>query len=322
VIVLFLLLAQAEPENDLGRGPLHMTSLSPFQSFRPGFTPRPPSDLPEGTWELRISESWANLWAFNEDDILIDMEILHTNVAIGLGLGEGVRADLEVESGSRFGGFMDRLIDNVHRIVGAETRHREEFDRNDFALDLQGRDGRPSARLRNRDRGIYTTSLVGTLQWTFSDGGPGRPALSAALSLRSDVGPSDGLHGGSPVDVALSLSAAERWGPLILSASVMVAWYGEERFQHIDLEPLQMAGLVAVEWPFHKRASLLLQYLMSQGVAEDWLDFSRPSHEIVLGFKIDIRKLGAVLEIGGLENLGIPDNSPDFGLHAGLTFRF
>ncbi len=318
--VLLCVLLQAEPEDDIGRGPLHMTSLSPFQSFRPGFTPRPPSNLAEGRWEARITESWANLWAFNEDDLLIDMEILHSSFSVGCGLGSGLRADLDLVCGMRFGGIMDGLIDGVHELLGAETRHREEFDQGDFALDLQGREGRPSATLSNRDRGIYTQTLVGTLQWTAWEGGAGRPALSAAVSLRADVGPNDGLHGGAPVDVAVSLSASERWGPFLLSASVMAAWYGGERFQDIQLEPVQVVGLAAVELPVHKRASLLLQYLVSQGMAVDWLDFSRPSHEIMLGFKLDIR--GSVFEFGLLENVGIPDNSPDFGVHAGLSVRF
>ena len=121
---------------DLGRGPLHMTSLSPFQTLRSGLTPRPPSVLPEGTWEARLTESWANLWAYNEDDILIDMEILHSNFALGCGLGQGWRADLELEMSSRFGGSMDGLINSVHDLLGAETRHREDFPNDDFQFDL------------------------------------------------------------------------------------------------------------------------------------------------------------------------------------------
>ncbi len=319
--VLLCLLAQVETPNDIGRGPLHMTSMSPFQTLRSGFTPSPPSHLAEGDCELRVTESWANLWALNENDILIDMEILHTNIALGRGLGAGFRADVELEASSRFGGSMDGMINGVHDILGAETRHREEFSNDDFAMSLQGRDGRPSARLSNRDRGVFSRSLVGTLQWTFSDGGPGRPALSAAVSFRTDLGRNPDLRGGSPVDAALAFSAAERWGPFLCSASVQTAWYGSERFQDIPLEPIQTVGLAAIEWPFHRKVSLLLQYLLCQGAAEDWRDLSKPSHEILLGVKAEIGSR-TVFEAGLLENLAIPDNSPDFGFHMGLSYRF
>ncbi len=321
MILLALALLLQEPVDDLGRGPLHMTSLSPFQTLRSGLTPRPPSVLPEGTWEARVTESWANLWAYNEDDILIDMEILHSNLALGLGFGNGWRADLELELSSRFGGSMDGLINSVHNLLGAETRHREDFPNDDFQFDLEGHGERPSASLSNSDRGLFSNSLVGTVQWTFSEGGPGRPALSAALSLRADLGPNRDLRGGSPMDLGLSFSAAERAGPFLLSASLLVAWYGTETFQDIPLRQIQTSGLAAVEWPFHASASLLLQYLLSEGIAEDWMDFSRPSHEILFGLKAELGS-GALCEVGLLENLAIPDNSPDFGIHAGCSIRF
>ena len=70
-----------------------------------------------------------------------------------------------------------------------------------------------------------------------------------------------------------------------------------------------------------RKVSLLLQYMLCQGAAEDWRDLSKPSHEILLGVKAEIGSR-TVFEAGLLENLGIPDNSPDFGFHAGLSYRF
>jgi hypothetical protein len=322
ILLLLGLLQDIVPDDDIGRGPLHMTSLSPFQIFRPGFVPRAPSELPEGQWEARLTESWANLWAFNEDDLLVDMEVLHSNLGLAVGLGQGWMLELEYENAARFGGFMDSMINSVHDFLGAETRHREDFEEDDFQFVLDGRGDRPSAQLSNRDRGMFVQCFVGTVQWTFSDGGPGRPALAAWLSLRAEIVPNEDLRGGSPVDVAVGLSGAESWGPVILTVATLVAWYGTETFQDIPLEQVQVAGLASVEWPFHKRISMLLQYLCTQGVAEDWLDFSKPSHEIMLGFKIDLNRARTRFEIGALENLAIPDNSPDFGLHAGLSFGF
>ncbi|HEX7901374.1 MAG TPA: DUF3187 family protein [Planctomycetota bacterium] len=321
-MTLALLLAlQAEPDDDLGRGPLHMTSQSPFQTLRPGFTPRPPASLPDDLWEIRITESWANIWAFNEDDYIIDMEVLHSNLAVARSLSGGWRFEVELEISARSGGGMDRLINQVHDNVGAEERHRNEFPKNGFMLNLMGRDGRPSGQLSNADRGFFAHAMVGTAQWTFSKGGPGRPALSTSVSFRVELGSNDDLSGGSPVDVAWSLSGAERLGPVIVSLSGVVSWFGKEYFGDIPLEPVQVAGLLAFEWPLHEDLSVVLQYLASQGAAEDWLDFSKPSHEIMLGIRAGVGET-VEFEIGLLENVGIPDNSPDFGFHAGLSIRF
>lgn len=320
-MLLVALLLQAEPEDDLGRGPLHIISLSPFQTLRAGFIPRAPVSFPEDRWEVRITESWANIWAFNEDDYLIDMEVLHSNLGVARSLGDGFRAEVELELSARAGGFMDPMINNFHDFIGAKTRHREDFEENDFMLNLEGREGRASANLGNEDRGFFARAVVSTLHWTFCKGGPGAPALATSLSFRVELGSNDELQGGSPVDVAWSLSAAERLGPFIISLSAVVAWYGTEEFVDIPLEPVQVSGLLAFELPVHEDLSIVLQYLVSEGSAKDWLDFSRPSHEIVLGFRAGVGER-VDFEFGMLENVGIPDNSPDFGFHAGLAWRF
>lgn len=323
MLLLALLLQQSVPlEDDIGRGPLHMTSQSPFQTLRPGFTPRAPSNLPDHTWELRLTENWANLWAFNEDDYIIDMEVLHSNLTLSRALGKGLRFDVELEVSARSGGGMDKLINNVHDAIGAEDRHREDFSENDFQLNLQDNGlGRGSATLSNKDRGFFASAAIGTLHWTFSKGGKGKPALSTALSFRVELGDTEELKGGSPVDIGWSLSISERYGPLIVSLSGVVAWFGTEWFEEIPLEPVLVSGLLAIELPLHDDLSLVLQYLCSQGAAKDWEDFSRPSHEILLGFRAGVGER-VDFEFGLIENVGIPNNSPDFAFHAGLAYRF
>ena len=322
MFLLALLLQLAPLEDDIGRGPLHMTSQSPFQTLRPGFTPRAPSNLPDHTWELRLTESWANLWAYNENDYIIDMEVLHSNLTLSRALGSGLRFDVELEVSARAGGEMDSMINSVHDALGAEERHRDEFPEDDFQLNmLDNGEGRGSAMLSNRDRGFFASAAIGTLHWTFSKGGKGTPALSTALSFRVELGNTEELRGGSPVDVGWSVSMSERYGPLIVSLSGIVAWFGTEWFEEIPLEPVLATGLLAIELPLHEDLSLLFQYLCSQGAAKDWEDFSRPSHEIMLGFRAGVGRR-VDFEFGLLENIGIPNNSPDFGFHAGLAYRF
>jgi hypothetical protein len=50
-------------------------------------------------------------------------------------------------------------------------------------------------------------------------------------------------------------------------------------------------------------------------------DFSRPSNEIVAGFKWEPRR-GLLVELGIVENIVNFSNSPDFGIHAGLSLRW
>jgi nucleoside-diphosphate-sugar epimerase len=56
-------------------------------------------------------------------------------------------------------------------------------------------------------------------------------------------------------------------------------------------------------------------------VAKDLGDFSQNSNEITLGWKWELADR-TVFEFGLIENILNFNNSPDFGVHAGLTFRF
>jgi hypothetical protein len=76
-----------------------------------------------------------------------------------------------------------------------------------------------------------------------------------------------------------------------------------------------------MEWRFTPWMSLLIQYLVSEGVAEDLGEISKPSHEVTLGWKGEVKK-GTVVEVGLIENVITYGNSPDFGIHLGVKHRF
>lgn len=313
-------LAQEESpgEPDIGRGPLYMSSLSPFQSMRLGLAPRTPELLPEGRLRYRNAVDWVNLWAFNEDDLLVDFEIFQGDSALAMGLGDGWLFEVGIKGAARFGGAMDPLIIDFHDTVHAEQRHRDDFEEGDFQMNLEGRDGRPSATLGKGDRGIHHSSARVTIEKVLWSGTDDDFVVSGAFTLQRDLAPNRDLKGGLPVDPVISIGAAKGLGDVFLYASVQGAWLGREEFHGIDLRPAHFAGLAAVEWRWTPDLSMIFQYLISQGAAEDWLEFSDPSHEVLLGWKIEVVP-GAVFEMGLIENLVIPDNSPDFGFHVGVT---
>ena len=74
------------------------------------------------------------------------------------------------------------------------------------------------------------------------------------------------------------------------------------------------------EWRFRSWNALLLQYLVTEGLVDDFGPFSETSHEITLGYKRELRPR-SVFEIGMIENLFTFDNSPDFGIHLALIYR-
>ncbi len=307
--------------SNVGYGPLRIPSQSPFQALRFGLLPRTPSTLAEGSFELGLTESWTNVWARDEGDHVVDFEMLQTSLSAAYGVSDVLDVELGFVQRSRFGGVMDGFIQNFHDAFSIDQGGRDEVPRGDFALDINGKDGQPGATLTKGDRGSFTESLLMTVQHNVTCGTETLPAFAYALTIRSELGDQEDLKNAEPIDLTASVSSSKRFGDVYGYVSVGLAWFGKEQFQGIELRTTQLSGLAALEWQFMAGASFVVQYLVSEGVAEDLGEFSDPSHEVTFGLKAEVATM-TVLEIGIIENIVTSDNSPDFGLHAGLVWRF
>jgi hypothetical protein len=94
-----------------------------------------------------------------------------------------------------------------------------------------------------------------------------------------------------------------------------------DTFRGIPLTDTQWTALVAGEWRFAARMSLVVQWLSTEGLIPGFDPFSANSDEIALGWKWELRERG-ILEAGVIENFVSFDNTPDVGLHVGFTQRF
>lgn len=297
-------------------GPLQMQTLSPFSSFRPGFAPRAASSLPPGGIEFRQSDTWADVWALNEHDWRIDYEAVRSNISLAYGLSDYALLELDVQSIDRLPGRLDRLIVSFHETVGAEQRHRDEYPRGDLHFEIE--DG-PGVFLSEEELRTPSQAMTLTLECRTGTLAAERSVLSGFVSLRRGFGGVIGQEG--PADLAVGASWARRFGDFTAYAAMSFAWYGDEELASLELRSTQWAGLGAVEWKCSNRVSIVFQYLLTEGVLERPRPFARPSSEVALGLKY-LLKPGVLLEIAAVENLIIPDNSPDFGVHGGLTVRW
>ena len=304
----------------VGYGPLDLPSQSPIQALRLGLSPRTPSTLGRGQIEARFRATWVNLWAPEEPDFRFDYEQLQTNIGLAYGLSDTLQIELGFETRSRFGGEMDSFIQEFHDLFNIDQNGRDEVPRGDFTFDIGPSKGNPGLSLTDSDKGIYATSLLFTLQHNVTCGTEKLPAIAYAVTVRTELKNED-LEGGSPLDVGLWLSASQRYGTLYLYGTLGYTRFGRDSFRTVELRDDQFSGLVAIEWRFKPRASLIAQYLLTEGVAESLGDLSSPSNEITLGAKWEVVN-GTVLEFGLVENVITLGNSPDFGIHFGITSRF
>jgi thiol-disulfide isomerase/thioredoxin len=304
----------------VGYGPLDLPSQSPFQALRLGLSPRTPSTLGRRQIEARFRATWVNLWAPENPDFVFDYEQIQTNIGLAYGLSDTLQFELGFETRSRFGGTMDSFIQEFHDLFDIDQNGRDEVPRGDFTFDIGPSNGNPGFSLTEDDKGIYATNLLFTLQHNVTCGTEKLPAFAYAFTVRTELKNED-LEGGSPLDIGAWLSASQRFGTCYFYGTLGYTLFGRDNFRTVELRDDQLSALLAFEWRFKPRASLMVQYLFTEGVAEDLGDLSSPSHEITLGAKWEVIQ-GTVLEFGLIENVITLGNSPDFGIHFGITSRF
>ncbi len=308
----------------VGYGPLNLYSQSPFQALRLVIRPRTPSTLGKGQDEFRATATWVNIWANGqdkaEDSFLLDYEMLQTVLAFAHGITDTVQIEVEAQQRDRFGGAMDGLVQEFHDLFGIDQNGRDEVPRNQFTIDLNPRGG-PGISLDSSDRGTFTRSVQVTIQHNVTCGTAKAPAFSYSVTSRIETADAGDLGGGGDVDFGASIALSRRVKRFYFYGTFGYAWFGRDEFRGLELEQTQYTVMAAVEWRFKAEQSLLLQYLLTEGVASDFGEFSKESHEITLGWKWEAWP-NTVIEAGLVENIISFDNSPDFGFHFGFTRRF
>ena len=97
-------------------------------------------------------------------------------------------------------------------------------------------------------------------------------------------------------------------------------WVGADRFAFLDFVSSYLSVGAAAELERRKR-SYYLQLLITDGVVKELWRFSEPSYEYQLGLKQDLSANGT-FELAVIQSMLNFINAPDFGVRAGVAFRF
>jgi hypothetical protein len=303
----------------VGYGPLSLPSQAPGQLLRLGLHPRTPSTLARGQFELNWTESFANIWGYEENQYRLDYLTLNSTLALAYGLSDQVGIELAFGNLIRTNSFLDPITTGFHDLFGFGAAGRDEFPEGENVIEFLQEDG---TQYHDTSSGSDATNLALSLQHTLTCGTDVWPALAYSITGRWDAGGNADLEGPSPFSVGLSLSAARRLGDDFYAyLGGGYVWHGQDEARGVHLKDEQWNAFVALEWRYKANRSFVVQYLASEGVAVEVEPFSESSNEIDLGWKWEFEP-GTVFEIGLIENLIEFDNSPDFGVHFGLRHRF
>jgi hypothetical protein len=302
---------------NVGYGPLQLASQSPMQSFRLGIPGSMPSSLAQGGWEVRETTAWSKIWG-QTDQYLLDYESVSTTHALAYGVTDDLQVELGVVEVARFGGSLDGFVRGFHKTFGIAQDGRDQFPIGAYHFEVRGRNGAAVAVPEDRTNSS-TEYLYFSVHRTLTAGSDFFPALSVSLSVKGDLRESRDVSG-SGIEGAGSISLAKKLGDFYAYVSIGMGEFGSEEFHGLGMRPRGMSVLAAVEWTVTDNASIVFQQLRSEGALRGYGHLSAASTEISLGIKVEAAA-GVVFELGVIENIIVFDNSPDFGLHFGLTLR-
>lgn len=309
---------QLQSTDNSGMGILQIRSQAIGQSLRLTMPMLIPGDIVKG-WRTYAGFSWTNVWA-NDYSFVLDYEMLDILAGVGYGFNDRWGLAAIVDNRSYFGGAMDSLIEEFH---------------NEFSIDQDGRDKAPRGRsvalrkdpvtgqtdeISAGDMNNTGLSLLvncnlfqGSATWpSVNVYGVVRHALSPAKVFSRTGGLDWGLGAG------LSKRWYDRWYTYIVLGYTIYQDRGKTTTGDVEFEDRQISGLGALAWQYSPDVTLIAQYLYTSTGIKNIISLNQPSHEVHLGCKWHVGS-SYTLEAAIIENIITMDNSPDFGLHLGVS---
>jgi hypothetical protein len=304
----------------IAKGPLQIVGETPLQTMRLNSVPERHDILPTGRYELSLKNAWTNRWN-NTPSFLLDLEVIQNNFGFTIGVGHRAELGLSIPIITRTGGGMDRIIADFHNLLHIDQEGRTDYPYNSMMIRYYNvQTGKWMVLLNKNDQGtaLGDASLTFRTQ-IYRGSGWLRSVLFTGL-LRFPTSNDRTYYGTGGTDFAVSLATMHYLKPFYLYSTLGYGRYGSGNALGIGLRPYQLTFFGAVEWPVSRDFSFVVQELSNSGVAKDYYDFSSPTHELLIGAK---QRLSShlMLQYGVIENLFVFENSVDFGLSLGVSYR-
>lgn len=304
------------------QGPLPVRNFQPIRQIFLHFPVGAAKVLHDGEAKLSVETTQSNVIATDHGRIqaLLKFEQNRTAIRGALGIGAGWEVAFDLPFLSRFGGFLDPVIDSTEDLFGAFNPERKLFPNNSFGGFRVLRDGQvlfhgPRQILELGDLAFSAQREV----WKHKRGN-----LAGRVAIELPTGRTSAVWGSGTVDLGAGLALDyELWPEHVWLYGNLggIAPLGRVTQARLALDPfLQQA--VAFEWLWSQWTSLFLQQ-------ELYTSPFRGLHSSVLeGTIVELaaglsRRFGpAAVWIAGVDNVSGVAQAADFSLMLGVHLRW
>ncbi len=267
----------------------------------------------------RPSESW--LRAVESENpggglFLVDGEHYRAALALRRGIGHGTQVEILVHTISFQGGFLDSTIEGFHELFSLGQAGRLGANQDGFVVFVQSGEQElfvgddPALSLGDIILGVKTDLF------------PRRRSKSLELAIGGKIklptGESSAFTSSGSLDFGVEFLATQYFRKSCLHLSIGALMLGEMEQLGLN-DQVRTSGMIGFERVVGDKSTVLIQATLLQSPFADLKleELAAISTQVTLGFK---HVLGSqVLFIGVTENVANFDNSPDIGIHLGVT---
>lgn len=313
--------AAAEEEGFSGYGPLPVRNFQPIQLIFLNLPFERARVQAPGHFELHLESAESNEIATNQGVVAGTLKFETNRTVLGgsFGVGHGLELGLDVPMISRFGGFLDPIIDSVESLFGNFNVERKLFPNNSFGAFHVQRGDVTLFDGKDQSFNLGDMWMSGKYEAWHPEGWP---LFSLRAAVKFPTGRAGGVYGSGKPDFGLGLAAEHQFLPWLVTYGNLALIYpvGPITDGDLSLNPMVTQG-VAFEARLFRPLSVLVQQEL----------YTSPMHGNDTGL-LD----GTVVELSGginvavqpvLFQLGIIDNvtgvitAADFTVMLRMTYR-
>lgn len=306
-----------------GRGPFSITTQSPLQIFRLAYLHQAPVTGPAGSVRALGAATWANTWAFEPLDHVIDRETLQLNALAEYAITGRLAASLRYTNVYVDGGTLDGAVEQVHGLLGRDRDYRDRVGRDEVHAARLSEERTVEGPLDGSRPGWYARAPVASLRWALRERERVLPLVAQVSLSLPRFERETTLQEPTGRDGAVGLAGAYRITP---------RWSTTASVAHVEMRPgalpgkgaprtVQRSTLLATDYALSRRTALVAQWLHETAVAEGTeskLDV--PAQDVVLGAKWRLGQ-AVELELALMENVIEHSNNADVALHLAVWAR-
>jgi hypothetical protein len=320
-LLLCATVALAADEEFSGYGPLPARNFQPIQLIFLNLPFERARVQAPGHFELHLESAESNEIATNQGgiDATLKFETNRTVLGGSLGVGHGCEVGLDVPMISRFGGFLDPILDSVEQLFGNFNPERKLFPNNSFGGFHVQRGDVTLFDGKDQSFNLGDMWMSGKYEaWQRE----GWPLLSLRAAIKFPTGRAGGVYGSGQPDFGLGLAAEHRLLPWLMTYANLALIYpvGPITDGDLTLNPMVTQGVAFEARLLHPLSLLLQQELYTSpmhGNGTGLLDGTVV--ELCGGFNLAVDPL--LFQLAIIDNVTGVITAADFTMLLRMTYR-